>query len=130
MKCPKCKFVNLHGAKECDSCGVVFADIRSDRPTVNLNCPFNDHGHICGQPGSLSESTIGGGPWYCSKHWGILKGWPVKSTDAIRLSYRDRWYLENGTPVDPPKLPPKIEIPARVREPGEDVEEMPDEELA
>ena len=42
---------------------------------VNSRCAWNDHGDRCEQAGSLSESTTGSGPWYCSRHYFELKGW-------------------------------------------------------
>lgn len=36
MKCPKCHTVNPAGAKECDQCGVQFADIRKpEQPGIS-----------------------------------------------------------------------------------------------
>ena len=77
MICPKCHSPNKSGEKECVSCGVIFSDIRSGRnsaPTPNLDCLWNDHGVVCGERGSMSEGTLGYGPWYCSKHFWMLKG--------------------------------------------------------
>jgi len=79
MKCPKCGARNATGSKECDGCGVIFKDIRNDQPAIDLNCPFNDHGRVCGKRGSLSDSTLGGGPWYCPEHFWLLKGRPLKN---------------------------------------------------
>lgn len=62
MRCPKCKYSNPAGATECDSCGVVFAQLESahhSNAEINHNCP------TCGAPGYLSHATNGAGPWYC-----------------------------------------------------------------
>jgi hypothetical protein len=51
-------------------------------------CRWNDHGHICGKRGSLSDSIGGGGPWYCSEHYWALKGrrvTPVVEKPAAQL---------------------------------------------
>jgi hypothetical protein len=41
--------------------------------TVDLGCAFNDHGLICQARGTISHSTSGTGPWFCSAHaWVIL----------------------------------------------------------
>jgi hypothetical protein len=130
MRCPKCKAINPPEAKECGDCAVVFADIRSGRsaPQVNLDCPWNDHGLICGKRGSISESTLGYGPWYCSEHYWRLKGWPIKPNDKLAISYRARRYAELGKDYEPPKLPDPIKLPARLRqrEPGDD-DDIPQE---
>ena len=107
MKCPKCKTINPPGATECDSCGVIFADIRGNKErSVDRLCPWNDHGHVCGLVGSMSDATNGSGPWYCSRHFWQLKGWPLKDADDAKphISYRERWYAERGLPYEPPKL--------------------------
>lgn len=43
-------------------------------PTSHLECPWNDHGIICGKRGSLSDSLNGAGPWFCVEHYWQLKG--------------------------------------------------------
>ena len=152
MKCPKCKFVNVSGATECADCGVQFVDIRGGRgyrphaDKVDRTCPWNDHGNVCGLVGSLSDSTNGQGPWYCSKHWWQLKGYPLREDEKKpHISYRERWYQERGLPYEPPKMEAPapwvsvgsgaVELYARLRagelgprqqrmrEPGEDLDE-------
>ena len=93
MKCPKCDWPTTEEATECDSCGVVFADIRTKTGGdtanrdplmrlkvgdhyVDLQCAWNDHGYRCHLKGCVSDSTTGSGPWYCSEHyWYGIKGW-------------------------------------------------------
>ena len=92
---------------------------------INLNCPWNDHGEICGKRGSISDGTNGLGPWYCSDHHWRLKGVTLMAKVAQPMSYRERWYLERNRPYEPPKLqdfPPFACIGGsmRAREPGED----------
>mgnify|MGYP001316267078 CR=1 FL=1 len=100
MKCWKCRHGNVVGATECEKCGVVFADIRGKPDAINLFCPWNDHGAICGKRGSMSDSTNGYGTWYCSEHWMRLKGWTtVQIADSQitkKIIYRERWFAENG----------------------------------
>lgn len=126
MKCPKCKTINQQGATECDSCGVIFADIRGGRghkqPEIIRPCPWNDHGDICGLIGSLSDSTNGSGPWYCAKHFWKLKGWPEShSPDTAPPSYREQWYADRNLPYLPPQVGnPETFAPKRNREPGDD----------
>lgn len=86
-----------------------------------LECPWNDHGYICGRRGSLSDSMNGAGPWYCSEHYAKLKGWSERKSGAAPMSYRERWYLEQGKDYEPPKsgnLGTATKV--RQREPGED----------
>ena len=145
MKCPKCGHINLQGATECDSCGVQFVDIRAGRGSranndkIDRRCPFNDHGNICGLVGSLSDSTNGQGPWYCSKHFWKLKGWPERAGKGEHVPFRDRWYGDHpeATPTPPSTegtdtLRPMASTalydrlfaghlgPAKTRQPGED----------
>ena len=133
MKCPKCKAINLAGAKECKDCGVIFADVRGLRQQeTNLCCPWNDHGHVCGARGSMSDTANGQGPWYCSEHYWRLKGSPIDHSAPTPKSYRERWYAERGLPYEASPIrdfPPfkcvgrEIEtIQRRAREPGDDDE--------
>ena len=81
MKCPKCGGTRNPADRECGDCGVVFKDIRGGRGSrsfdapVDRNCPWNDHGQICGDIGSVSDATNGSGPWYCSRHYWQMKGY-------------------------------------------------------
>lgn len=36
--------------------------------TSDGQCAWNDHGYRCQCMGVWSDSTTGGGPWYCSQH--------------------------------------------------------------
>lgn len=139
-RCPKCKTLNPLGSTECDGCGVIFADIRgSKQPSIDRLCPWNDHGHVCGLVGSLSDATNGSGPWYCAKHFWKLKGYPERAGTGEHVSVRDRWYEENEQDYEPAKLDgagkfrsvaedAKLlharltsgELGKRMREPGED----------
>ncbi len=109
--------------------------------TIELTCPWNDHGDICARRGSFSESIVGGGPWYCREHWARLHNQSPPRAGS-HVSARERWYQENNLPYEPPKL---IDVPPfrcignlgpdiiyrritdgkigpRMREPGEDDE--------
>lgn len=113
--------------------------------TVDCSCPWNDHGDICCEPGIISDVVNGQGPWYCSRHYWKLKGWPEKSRAQVEagiarhVSVRDQWYLDNKQPYEPPKLEAdghfrsvakdsvglyarlrSGELGKRMREPGED----------
>jgi hypothetical protein len=105
--CPKCSDILPIDARAC-ACGW-----RKDGPRgkdeVNLDCTFNDHGHICGLRGSMSDSTVGGGPWYCSRHYWMIKRPDERPrADAMRK-------IGDMTPVRSFHEP-------REREPGEDEE--------
>ena len=99
--CPKCKGV-LEDDGTC-SCGYNIKPRRGEVRAINRNCPWNDHGNICGVVGSMSESTNGEGPWYCSDHFWRLKGY-AKKTGSRHVSYRERWYQERKLPYEPAKL--------------------------
>ncbi len=116
MKCPKCKFVNLAGAAECADCGVQFVDIRGGRgyrapaDKIDRACPFNDHGNLCGLVGSMSDRTDGTGPWYCSRHYWKIKGYPETSRAeyeaslANHVTVREQWFKDRDQPYEPPNL--------------------------
>jgi len=70
--CPKCSDILPVDARAC-ACGWRKEPARG-KGEPDLGCPFNDHGHICGLRGSLSDSIVGGGPWYCPDHFWLLKG--------------------------------------------------------
>lgn len=113
--CPQCNFPSK-SENECDKCGVQFKDIRGKRsadkmPPIDRFCPFNDHGNVCGKVGSISDSTLGYGPWYCSEHYWLLKRPPVSAeAKPMPQALKDMlkpWTAAYGT--EP-----------RMREPGED----------
>lgn len=109
--CPKCNFPS-ESAIECDHCGVQFKDIHSGRHQnkIDRTCPWNDHGNICGLVGSMSDSTNGQGPWYCSRHFWKLKGWPEKSKAEFEaaasrhITVREQWYLDHNLPYESPSI--------------------------
>ena len=98
-----------------------------NEPAIDRLCQFNDHGAICGQPGSMSDSTLGSGPWYCSAHYWKLKGRELKPQQPDQPSYRERWYAERNLPYQQPR---KLDTETRKalapwtamigRQPGED----------
>ena len=113
---------------------------RSSTDKIDRSCRWNDHGNICGVVGSMSESTNGEGPWYCSDHFWRLKGYAQK-TGSHHVSFRERWYQERKLPYEPAKLEDagnmrcvadsasallarmqSGEVGVRMREPGEDDE--------
>ena len=140
----------------CDHCGNPLEDDgsckmcpagnkrrQSPADRIDRTCPFNDHGLICGLIGSMSDTTNGQGPWYCSRHFWKLKGWPEKSAaefeNSIKthVTVRERWYQEHGEENQPPSMEPAGvlspmaspglverlragELGRRTREPGED----------
>lgn len=100
--CPKCKGI-LENDGTC-SCGYGKRRNTGSSKEVDRSCPWNDHGLICGRIGSMSDSTLGDGPWYCSQHYWQLRGFPVSDPGKPSISYREQWYAERGLPYEPPKL--------------------------
>ncbi len=73
---------------------------------IDRTCPWNEHGNTCGKPGSLSDTTLGNGPWYCPDHYWQLKGYRAQTpTTKPYQSYRQRWFQERNLPFKPAKLP-------------------------
>lgn len=75
---------------------------------VDLLCQWNDHGVRCRVRGSISPSTDGSGPWYCSEHWKALRG----SITRHKANPGDEWH----------SIKDQFHIPSR--EPGQDDEEL------
>jgi hypothetical protein len=71
--CPECGEPLAKPFKSC-TCGWRDEPKKRERDKPRL-CPWNDHGDVCGRPGHLSDSVVGGGPWYCREHFARLKGW-------------------------------------------------------
>jgi len=94
---------------------------------VDLTCPWKERGEPCGKPGSMSDDTLGKGPWWCSEHYWKLKGLPVRSIPTKHISYRERWYAEHKMDYEPAKLGDignwkSVGTIKPMREPGEDDE--------
>lgn len=116
----------------CKMCPAGNPRRKASTDKIDRTCPWNDHGNICGLIGSMSDSTNGAGPWYCSRHFWILKGWPDKSrseseaTIATQPTFRERWYTEHGLPYQSPQtagtdtLLPMATLGPKTRQPGED----------
>lgn len=149
MRCPRCKTDNPSNLPQCDSCGVVFADIRNGAKQQEPRIPRV----TCGWPSCNRESTSRhqtptGWLNICDTHYvdywratprngepnGFVDEAEVKRRDK-RPSYRQRWYAERGLPYEEAKpmraLSPAIQkvlapwtamtgrVP-RERQPGED----------
>lgn len=122
--CPKCRDILPLDARAC-ACGWRSAGPKA-KDGINRYCCWNDHGYDCGLVGSLSESTNGTGPWYCSKHWWQLKGYSPRAGET-HVSFRERYYAEQGKPYEPPNpgnLANIGHLGPRQREPGEDWDEV------
>jgi hypothetical protein len=52
-------------------------------------CAYNDHGMLCNSAGTLSLTTLGGGPWYCREHFSRMMGWdqpkPVHNRSLVHI---------------------------------------------
>lgn len=128
-----CKYCSnpLEDDGTCKMCPKGNKRVNADQ--IDRTCPFNDHGNVCGKYGTMADSTNGTGPFYCSPHYWQLKGWPIRTEDVKPpISYRERWYADNGKTYQPPKM--KSEnlkewtamhgyAPQRQREPGDDDDE-------
>ena len=94
-----CKFCSnpLESDGSCKMCPA--GNKRRTAPTDKIDraCPWNDHGNICGLVGSLSDNTLGTGPWYCSRHWWKLKGYPERA-GAEHTPYRNREFPNSPSP--------------------------------
>lgn len=67
--CGSCGTSNAATARECKSCGQVFGRHAPDDDHGNdTQCAWTDHGSRCSHEGTISDSTVGGGPWYCRRH--------------------------------------------------------------
>jgi hypothetical protein len=47
-------------------------------------CAWIGDGLQCRNPGAFSNSTVGGGPWYCREHWG--RNDPIAGADIVQES--------------------------------------------
>lgn len=50
-------------------------------------CVWRNRGEPCQAVGICSDSTVGGGPWYCRDHYADLKGW--ERADAPRTADKE-----------------------------------------
>ena len=113
--CPDCE-KDLIKPDYCSGCG--WKRPKGSQESIDLYCPFNDHGQTCGKRGSISEALNGSGPWWCSEHYWKLKGQKV-NTSPSTMSYRERWYAERGLPYEPPKLKGSVkQYTKSIPEPG------------
>lgn len=75
--CGSCGTSNAATARECKSCGQVFGRYVPEESTgSDTQCSWTDHGSRCSHDGTISESTVGGGPWYCRRHNALRFGRP------------------------------------------------------
>lgn len=86
----------LQSRPDCPECGEPMAKPYSSckcgwrstpqkkQPEKPRVCAFNDHGYTCGQPGFLSRTTNGEGPWFCRQHFARIMNWPDWSETAVK----------------------------------------------
>ena len=76
--CGSCGTSNAATARECKSCGQVFGRYvpEEDKAGSDTRCAWTDHGLRCASDGTISDSTVGGGPWYCRRHNALRFGRP------------------------------------------------------
>lgn len=81
--CPHCS-QPLEDDGSCPGCAYGHKRQQAKPPSQQPRlCAFNDHGEPCHQPGHLSQTTHGGGPWYCRNHFAQINGWPAWQAAAI-----------------------------------------------
>lgn len=79
------------------------------------------HAHGCPLPGAISDSTKGGGPWFCRHHFGREPNQWQAITETVRVTLREREqgdYLPSdpygsvGAPMEPDHAHARISEPA------------------
>ena len=88
MKCPDCSGTIPYKADECPGCGFVVNRTKGkqtrDRDPDTFRCAWISNGARCHYAGSISASTVGGGPWYCAGHADAATSeFPVEAGDRI-----------------------------------------------
>lgn len=82
--CPDCSADLVDSATRC-SCGWKAPAQASDGPPDDRHrCANEDRGLRCAELGSLSPSTVGGGPWFCWNHAKFIHGGNPGSYVPIR----------------------------------------------
>lgn len=61
--------------------------IRREEPEddLGISCCWDDHGYPCGAPGVRSDTTSGGGQWYCRRHNALRLGRPDPGNPRSRI---------------------------------------------
>jgi hypothetical protein len=68
-ECPECSRFLPASAKSCPSCGYQIEAEKSVKVDADHGrCEWRAGGVRCHYAGSMSDSTVGGGPWYCGAH--------------------------------------------------------------
>jgi hypothetical protein len=74
-QCPSCEKWIPKDSKRCPECsthiGVKRKSAPGSHPEHDTRCAWNINGDRCRYPGTISGSTNGGGPWYCSEHFSV-----------------------------------------------------------
>jgi hypothetical protein len=89
-ECPTC-----HLPVEGNSCAACGWAEGAARPKVLLDpnrhrCADEFRGERCARSGSMSESTLGGGPWYCAEHFPAFRQWRTAKRAAPPQGFRMR----------------------------------------
>ncbi len=76
--CPSCGTGNVATARECKNCGGTLRPMQapSMEDVQDSRCAWTEIGQRCTRGGVFSESTLGGGSWYCRRHDAIRRGLP------------------------------------------------------
>ena len=69
--CPRCSQPIGEEARSCEGCG--WKDRRSGQADrfdpFRFVCSHEDRGQRCANVATMSQSTLGGGPWFCHEHF-------------------------------------------------------------
>lgn len=76
--CPRCG--EGLSSSTCQSCG--WGTASKDAPVADFRCEWHSGGERCHYAGSMSESTVGGGPWYCGEHYFAMQREHAQSVGA------------------------------------------------
>ena len=74
--CPKCGDPIADRQDACSGCGWTKPGRKAAAAAfdpLHFLCSHEDRGERCAKPGTLSSSTLGGGPWFCAEHFPPFK---------------------------------------------------------
>lgn len=95
LTCPECDRTNKQDAIKCMGCGFQFRKSHN-QSSIYYNCPWSDHGNICGKKGTCASSGNGEGPWYCSRHyWLLTYGIDLGNDLAVAVNKSGAYKLEH-----------------------------------
>jgi hypothetical protein len=88
--CPQC---NSHvDGSQCPRCGYADpgAENQGSADPMHFRCENTAFGERCANLGTISHSTVGGGPWLCSRHFfGYSPARAETMTDSAAIALTD-----------------------------------------